>query len=242
MTRFFTLLLLNFFDFFYKKKIINFIKKKKFDNFNIVFDVGAHKGESLELYLKNFKINEIYSFEPSHYSFNYLRRKVSKNNKKKLKTKIIIENFALGEHSKKIKIKQMNESSSSTIKELNIDSSYFKKKKKLLFNLEKENLYNEILVEQKSIDEYMHQKKIKKLDFLKIDTEGYEFEILLGAKKNINNINLVLFEHHYDDMIKKNYKFSDVHDFLNKNNFNQIFKAKMPFRKTFEYIYKNKTY
>ena len=43
-------------------------------------------------------------------------------------------------------------------------------------------------------------------------------------------------------MIKKNYKFSDVHDFLNKNNFNQIFKAKMPFRKTFEYIYKNKTY
>ena len=136
----------------------------------------------------------------------------------------------------------MNESSSSTIKELNIHSSYFKKKKKLLFNLEKENLYNEILVEQKSIDEYMHQKKIKKLDFLKIDTEGYEFEILLGAKKNIKNINLVLFEHHYDDMIKKNYKFSDVHDFLNKNNFNQIFKAKMPFRKTFEYIYKNKTY
>ena len=136
----------------------------------------------------------------------------------------------------------MNESSSSTIKELNIDSSYFKKKKKLLFNLEKVNLYNEILVEQKSIDEYMHQKKIKKLDFLKIDTEGYEFEILLGAKKNINNINLVLFEHHYDDMIKKNYKFSDVHDFLNKNNFNQIFKAKMPFRKTFEYIYKNRTY
>ncbi len=129
-----------------------------------------------------------------------------------------------------------------TIKELNIDSSYFKKKKKLLFNLEKVNLYNEILVEQKSIDEYMHQKKIKKLDFLKIDTEGYEFEILLGAKKNINNINLVLFEHHYDDMIKKNYKFSDVHDFLNKNNFNQIFKAKMPFRKTFEYIYKNRTY
>ena len=28
MIRFFTLLLLNFFDFFYKKKIINFIKKK----------------------------------------------------------------------------------------------------------------------------------------------------------------------------------------------------------------------
>ena len=36
----------------------------------------------------------------------------------------------------------------------------------------------------------MHQKKSKNWIF-KIDTEGYEFEILLGAKKNINNINLV---------------------------------------------------
>ena len=43
-------------------------------------------------------------------------------------------------------------------------------------------------------------------------------------------------------MIKKNYKFSDVHNLLNRNNFEQIYKAKMPFRKTFEYIYKNKTY
>ena len=88
----------------------------------------------------------------------------------------------------------------------------------------------------------MQKKKILKIDFLKIDTEGYEFEILLGAKKNMKNINLVLFEHHYDDMIKKNYKFSDVHNLLNKNNFEQIYKAKMPFRKTFEYIYRNKTY
>ena len=29
-----------------------------------------------------------------------------------------------------------------------------------------------------------HQKNIAKLDFLKIDTEGYEFEVLSGAKKN----------------------------------------------------------
>ena len=88
----------------------------------------------------------------------------------------------------------------------------------------------------------MIKNNILKIDFLKIDTEGYEFEILSGAKNNITNINLVLFEHHYHDMIKKNYKFSNLHDLLYKNNFEQIYKAKMPFRKTFEYIYKNKTY
>ena len=88
----------------------------------------------------------------------------------------------------------------------------------------------------------MSKKNISKIDFLKIDTEGYEFEVLSGAKNNIKNVNLVLFEHHYHDMIKKNYKFGDVHKLLNKNNFEQIYKAKMPFRKTFEYIYRNRTY
>ena len=53
---------------------------------------------------------------------------------------------------------------------------------------------------------------------------------------------MILFEHHYDDMIFKGYKFKDINDFLLQNNFKQIFKIKMPLRKTFEYIYKNKAY
>ena len=60
--------------------------------------------------------------------------------------------------------------------------------------------------------------------------------------KNLKNIKLILFEHHYDDMIEKGYKFSDINSLLIKNNFKQIFKKKMPFRKTFEYIYINKAY
>ena len=51
---------------------------------------------------------------------------------------------------------------------------------------------------------------------------------------------MILFEHHYDDMIQKKYTFSDINDFLRLNKFEQIYKLKMPFRKTFEYIYINK--
>ena len=47
-----------------------------------------------------------------------------------------------------------------------------------------------------------------------------------------------MFEHHYDNMIIKNYTFRDINNYLKINNFNQIYKSKMPFRKTFEYIYK----
>ena len=233
---------LSIFDFFHKKKMMSFLRKNKLFNFKIVFDVGAHKGETIELYLNHFNIEKIYSFEPSYFSFNYLKAKIDRIKNRKVKTEIIIENIALGAENKDIKIKHMNESSSSTIKELNKDSKYYKKKRKFLFNLKNKDLFNEISAKQKNLDEYMSKKKIQKLDFLKIDTEGYEFEVLSGAKKNINNINLILFEHHYHDMIKKNYKFSDIHGLLNKNNFKQIYKAKMPFRKTFEYIYKNESY
>ena len=88
------------------------------------------------------------------------------------------------------------------------------------------------------MDSYFSREKLEKADLLKIDTEGFEFEILQGFKQNINKIEYILFEHHYDDMIKKNYKFSDINQFLKQNNFKLIFKVKMPFRKSFEYIYK----
>ena len=87
------------------------------------------------------------------------------------------------------------------------------------------------------MSDYINGKSIKKIDLLKIDTEGYEFEVLLGLNKDINIVNCILFEHHYDDMIDKKYKFSDINNFLVNHNFRQILKLKMFFRKTFEYIY-----
>ena len=62
-------------------------------------------------------------------SFNYLKRKINEPKIKRCKTQIFIENIALGKEIKHIKIKHMNESSSSTIKDINIDSKYFKKAK-----------------------------------------------------------------------------------------------------------------
>ena len=51
-----------------------------------------------------------------------------------------------------------------------------------------------------------------------------------------------MFEHHYDDMLQKNYTFSDIHNLLkDKKSLNKFFKVKMPFRKTFEYVYINES-
>ena len=85
----------------------------------------------------------------------------------------------------------------------------------------------------------MDDNSINSIDILKIDTEGYEFNVIKGAEIKIKKIKLVYFEHHFDDMLIKNYNFSDINDFLTKNGFKKVYKSKMPFRKSFEYIYEN---
>ena len=90
------------------------------------------------------------------------------------------------------------------------------------------------------MDNYLDKNFIQSIDLMKIDTEGFEFEILNGAKKNLNKFKLILFEHHYDDMILKNYKFSEINKLLNDYGFKMIKKNKMIFRRSFEYVYENK--
>ena len=100
--------------------------------------------------------------------------------------------------------------------------------------------FKETKIKTINLESYILMNNLKKIDLLKIDTEGHEFEILKGLNDQIKNIELILFEHHYDDMLKKSYTFSDINSLLKLNNFKQVYKIKMPFRKTFEYIYENK--
>ena len=241
MKKYIILNILNFFDYFYQLKILKFLKKNNFLKFDIFFDVGAHKGESINFFSKNFIIKKIYSFEASPINFKKLSFAKNKYQIKFLNTHIIIENYALGHKSDDVYLNQSIESSSSTLNEINSNSKYFKKKQKLLKGDSKE-FFKNVKVKMITLADYLEKNEITNIDFLKIDTEGYEFEVLQGLKKYISSVKLVMFEHHYDDMIKKSYKYSDISKFLKDNDFEKIYKSKMPFRKTFEYIFLNKKY
>ena len=233
-----TILVLGFFDFFYKLKLLKFLKKIILNDFNLVLDIGAHKGESINFFLNNFKINKIISFEASPVNFDNLKNKEVRLKKKFSKSIIQLENMALGSSIESKKLKQFDESSSSTLSQINKNSKYFKKKFAWvnLFN-KKKKIYSEIQIDINTLDNYIEVNRIDLIDLIKIDTEGFEFEILQGTTRNFKRVKLILFEHHYDDMIKKNYNFSHINQLLSQNNFFRIHKAKMPFRKTFEYIY-----
>ena len=235
-----TLLLLNVFDFFYKKRIIRFLKKNDLINIDIFFDIGAHKGESINFFLKEIKVKKIISFEASPINFEFLKKKKNYYIKKFPNINIKIENIALGSENRNISFKQFDESSSSTFSRINKQSKYFKRKYNILNFLSKEEIFKSFNLKIQTLDNYMEINNLKKIDFIKIDTEGYEYEILKGLRDKMNNVGIIMIEHHYDDMIKKNYTFRDINALLKVNNFAQIYKSKMPFRKTFEYIYKKK--
>ena len=233
-----TLAVLLFFDFFHKKKIINFIKKK-IKNIEILIDVGAHHGESVKLFVNNFSIKNIYSFEPSFDNFQTLIKNTKFLQKKK-NIKLELLNYALGSLKKKLYLNVTSVTSSSTINSINESSSYYKKKTKFLSNKNKKFLFKKEIIEVITLDSALLYKKLDLIDLIKIDTEGFEYEVLKGSKEILKKTKLVLFEHHYDNMILKNYNFRHINDFLVLNNFKKVFKAKMPFRKTFEYIYENR--
>ena len=230
--KFFVLKALMFFDFFYKRKILLGLKKLLGNDVKIIFDVGGHNGESILLFNKNFNLLKTYSFEPLEN--NFLKLKI---NTKKIAKKITYFNCALGEKKEIRIIKEMIETSSSTLNDINENSKYFKKKKFFLGVKENKKMFEEKKVSVDRADNIIKKFKVDKIDLLKIDTEGYELNVIKGFGENIDLVKVIIFEHHFDLMIKKNYNYSDINKYLANKGFHLKYKFKMPFRKTFEYIY-----
>ncbi len=224
-------ILINIIDYNNKRKILNFFKKKFDQKIINVIDVGAHKGETINFFLKNFNIGKLFVFEPNKNLFDFIIKKFSQKN-------IFIFNYGVGFKKEKKKLNISIDSASSTINNINMNTNYFKRKKKFL-TLKKNSSY---FIEAQEINvinlsEFLLFKE-DKIDVLKIDTEGYEFNILRGINKlDFKKINFIYFEHHYDLMIDKGYKFSDINKLLKENNFTLKYKVRMKFRKSFEYIY-----
>ena len=156
--------------------------------------------------------------------------------------KIRLFNIALGEKNKMEYLNVGHISSMSTINKINNYSVYTNIKKILImFFFGKYEIYkNKILVKKKMMKEVYKNTNFKKIDLIKIDTEGHEFNVIKGMGNNlIQKTKLILFEMHYDKSLIKNYSFKNIDKFLSIRGFKCINKNKMMFRKGYELIYKN---
>jgi len=225
---------LSLFDLKNKKKICKYFLGENNGRIQTLIDVGAHHGESIRFFKKNFSINKIYAFEPSIDNFKILKEKV-----KDVKN-IKFFNTAVGNKKGLINFTNHYDSESSTIVKINQKSNYYKRKNFYLdfFNKNK-NMIKNTKVKIDSLENIINIDEFEVIDLIKIDTEGYDFNVIKGLGSLITKVRFIYFEHHFHDMLLKDYKFNDVDTFLKSKNFKKVLKTKMFFRKTFEYIYKN---
>ena len=225
------------------KRVNNQILKiiKKHQNVKY-FDInGKYNGFNYSNIVREKKvsINQHLNYKGGIISSNELANFIKNNYKE---TNIEIFNLGAGNSTEQKIFNELPDSNSSTFNLIDQNSSYFKRKNKILsFFFKKKFSIKKNYVSQIKLSDFIDKKNITKIDILKIDTEGYEYEVIKGLEKNIKIVNFIYFEHHYDNMIKKNYKFSEMHDFLSDNDFYRVFKVRMPFRKSFDYIYRKKT-
>ena len=214
----------------HQPKILNYLLKL---DIKIAFDVGAHEGETLEYFQKIKSIEKIYSFEPQIKIYNKIFKKYYFNNK------ISLNNVALSDDIKD-KIFFINSLSSTSSFSLLNNNSLWLKIKNIILN-EKDSIKDSIILRTSTVDHYVRKNNIDIIDLLKIDTEGHELEVLMGAQNviNENKVKYLLIELHSSKMYK-NYSKIKIENFLKKNHFTIIKSFKFPFQTFVDNLYEYK--
>ena len=183
----FAIFLFNIIDkFIHQRKILRELKKVIF-KVDLFIDVGAHKGSYTDLILKNFQTKNIYMFEPQKKIYNFSKKKY-----RKFKN-IKIFNTAVSNTNKSKNIYINKHDLTSSLNKLNKKNIYLNFKAKI-FGSNISNMIHEMYhVKTEKLSTIIKKNKFKKIDLLKIDTEGHEFEVLKGLEnkiKIVKNINL----------------------------------------------------
>ena len=142
----------------YNLKKIN-IKNK------IVIDIGANIG-SFSLYAAALGAKKVYAFEPVKATYELLKENIRNNNFGDI---IIPINKALGE---KEETKQIFFSNAGDVGAT------------MNQQMRKDNVKS-INIDIIPLDKFIKENKISRVDFIKMDVEGYEEQVLLGAKETI---------------------------------------------------------
>ena len=232
-----------------KNKKIVFDKKKIFSQFynfkeklNIL-DVGANIGQSIDYYKNIFPNSLIYSFEPQSKIYQKLLKK------KKIYKDIFLFNKAIGTKKKiHLNVNLNNFRSGSSI------YNFKKNSKSRLFDWHPKEKLRDLknikeIISMMSLDDFFKEKKLKKIDILKIDTQGYIKDVLKSFKKHLNKTSFVILEIYLDDTYNFNTdnEFLETYKILIKNNFSfydicHIYKSYNNFHRTcwFEGVFINK--
>ena len=177
-----------------EKFFINLIR----DELKLSLDIGANVGNYTEMLLSDTN-SKVISFEPLPKAFDKL-----KLIKSDYKDRLEIHNVAIGIKDEVLELFYGTEKSEK--------ASLMKDLEKISFI--KEQNKNKVSVQVRQLDYFQNYFKDEVIDFIKIDTEGFEYEVLMGAKNilEIHQPKFIQVEFNWHQLIKKQtlYNFSEL--------------------------------
>jgi len=158
-----------------EKKIDNLKKLFKSNKKLTIIDIGANVGSISLPLAKIFNKSKIFAIEPTNYAFKKLTKNLNLN--KNLKKNISLNQLFISKINKPKKVWSS----------WNFDSDNNKHKQHLgtLHSIKKKSYI--------SLNNFIKLKKIKKVDFIKLDVDGHELDVLKSGDKFLKNNKPIIF-------------------------------------------------
>ena len=137
------------------------------DNIDVIFDVGC-RSDSEYIHFNG----EVHYFDPVDEFIETLKKQPNLNKSSHF------NNFGLGDQDKQLYYYPKYQSFYDRINSCNTSDDA-----------------NKILLHIKTGKEYIIRNNIEKVDFLKIDTEGYELNVLQGFEDCLKIVKIIQFEY-----------------------------------------------
>ena len=202
-----------------ESELLDLVDKKD----KIIFDVGAFRGVFTNNLIKHETLkgndSKYYLFDPNPNSKNYLAELMKKENI--FYTEVALDN---SNTKKEFTINKFFEASESSLRSAHQKDKLYNLTRKTILKIlnpfKKIADYEKITVQTQTIDNFCSFNNIEKIDLLKLDCDGTEYEVLLGAEKMLSKgkIGLIYTEISGE---KKGFdiKVQEIVEFLDKYNF-----------------------
>lgn len=180
----------------------------------VIFDVGAHHGESVA-YLKTlFPNSSIHSFEPDPDSFDVLSASVIEG--------VSYFNLALSDVDGMASFYRNNISHMNSLFKVNLssrdsigaakaaagnDTQYF------------DGFNEEVKIAAVRLDSFAKEHSINRIDLLKIDVQGAECRVLTGGSETLRKTRVIVMEISFYDYYEHQTTFLDVEQILSPLGF-----------------------
>jgi FkbM family methyltransferase len=173
----------------------------------VIFDVGANVGIMSLQFAQSVPSGSIYSFEPTHYALSKFKRNLELNPALAKNIKVI-NSFVSAKNSDNADIKAF---SSWKVDGANSNN---------IHPVHRGTAKSTEGVPAITLNNFCEKNQISRLDFIKIDTDGHEFEVMQGAKEAIARYRpKIIFEIGIYVMEEKNISFQFYSDYFNALNY-----------------------